>query len=306
MVDGTGSEIGSADLFYGLFNGGGSENGTTILEGRIAKSLLGDPSSSVKFHWTMSCGNDMIELQGNPVPEPASMMLMGTGLAALVGFKKRKSRRNDSVTITQHDLTQVMAGDLWPIEIGEMKDEKHNCGDHIEESLGTICDDFEPRDVAVAAHPLHPPPHPLRGAEDAGGRADWFGGGGDSAPATGGWNHHHATRGCHGHRGNLLLPTPVPCQRNTAEQYPASGKSVHRNTALHPERVHEHDPVQYPSPGGHGVASAHRWRGSRPGDYSNSDSNNQRNSDTHLHPHRESHQDLHSASGRYSNPIPHR
>jgi hypothetical protein len=45
----------------------------------------------IGVHWTMSCGNDVIE-GGDPVPEPATMLLFGAGLVGLIGrgLKKKK------------------------------------------------------------------------------------------------------------------------------------------------------------------------------------------------------------------------
>ena len=44
------------------------------------------------FHWTMTCGNDVIEGMV-PTPEPASMILLGTGLLGAFGIR-RKVRRS--------------------------------------------------------------------------------------------------------------------------------------------------------------------------------------------------------------------
>ena len=49
---------------------------------------------SLGLHWTMSCGNDVIEGQipamgASSVPEPATMLLFGAGLSGLAAYRRR-------------------------------------------------------------------------------------------------------------------------------------------------------------------------------------------------------------------------
>jgi hypothetical protein len=63
---------------------------TWIMESRLDLSRLGGPPESFELHWTMSCGNDMLNLRTDPVPEPGTFFLLAPGLAALWGFSRRR------------------------------------------------------------------------------------------------------------------------------------------------------------------------------------------------------------------------
>jgi PEP-CTERM motif len=50
------------------------------------------PVSEYGFHWGMTCGNDVIEGSA-PVPEPATMMLFGSGLIGLAALGRKRLAR---------------------------------------------------------------------------------------------------------------------------------------------------------------------------------------------------------------------
>ena len=88
VYDGAGQTALSTAGTWAIHNLGGLDT-DDFLRFEFDYADLGTIADTLGIRWSMTCANDIIEGGYNPVPEPATALLFGTGLVAFMGMRRK-------------------------------------------------------------------------------------------------------------------------------------------------------------------------------------------------------------------------
>ena len=75
----------------------GIDGSSYVLEGAFDLSALEYgglyTGGDIALHWTMSCGNDFLDITTSPIPEPSTYLLLGSGIVGLVFWRRRRGAK---------------------------------------------------------------------------------------------------------------------------------------------------------------------------------------------------------------------
>lgn len=79
--------------YEGGYSGSSLYTGTSSLDSVLQTLTFTFPNLGpvdlMGYHWTVACGNDVVEGGGTPIPEPATMLLLGSGLLGIAGLRRK-------------------------------------------------------------------------------------------------------------------------------------------------------------------------------------------------------------------------
>lgn len=79
---------------HGVFPNNSDGGNSYVLEGSFGlNALAAYTGGPVTLHWTMSCGNDYLNVTTTPAPEPSTLLLLGSGIAGAAWWSARRRKK---------------------------------------------------------------------------------------------------------------------------------------------------------------------------------------------------------------------